>query len=96
MKNVILLSSVGIAILYVVVSAQQYPIMDRIANKVIAKYQQTTCEELWQKRAQKAPPSSEEQRAIQLLKSDPQIREAFIGKIAPPIANKMFDCGLIP
>ena len=97
MKKAILLSSVGIAILYVVVaSAQQYPIMDRIANKAIAKYQQTTCEELWQKRAQKAPPSLEEQRAIQLLKSDPQLREAFIDKVAPPIANKMFDCGLIP
>jgi hypothetical protein len=96
MKKVILLSSVGIAILYVVASAQQYPIMDRIADKVIAKYQQTTCEELWQKRAQKAPPSMEEQRVIQLLKSDPQIREAFINKVAPPIANKMFDCGLIP
>ena len=96
MKKVILLSSVGIAIVCVVSSAQQYPIMDRIANKVIAKYQQTTCEELWQKRAQKAPPSIEEQRAIQFLKSDPQIREAFIDKVAPPIANKMFDCGLIP
>jgi len=96
MKKVILLSSVGIAILYVVASAQQYPLMDRIADKVIAKYQQTTCEELWQKRAQKAPPSMEEQRVIQLLKSDPQIREAFINKVAPPIANKMFDCGLIP
>jgi hypothetical protein len=96
MKKVILLSSVGIAILYVVASAQQYPIMDRIADKVITKYQQTTCEELWQKRAQKAPPSMEEQRVIQLLKSDPQIREAFINKVAPPIANKMFDCGLIP
>jgi hypothetical protein len=96
MKKVILLSSVGIATLYVVASAQQYPIMDRIANKVIAKYQQTTCEELWQKRAQKAPPSVEEQRAIQLLKSDPQMRVAFIDKVAAPIANKMFDCGLIP
>lgn len=96
MKKVILLSSVGIAIVCVVLPAQQHPIIDRIANKVIAKYQQTTCEELWQKRAQKAPPNSEEQRAIQFLKSDPQIREAFIDKVAPPIANKMFDCGLIP
>jgi hypothetical protein len=38
----------------------------------------------------------EEQRAIGLLKGDPQMREVFINKIAPPIANKMFDCGMIP
>jgi hypothetical protein len=30
------------------------------------------------------------------LKSDPQMRAAFINRIAPPIANKMFDCGMIP
>ena len=64
MKKATLLSSnVGIAIVCVVASAQQHPIMDRIANKVIAKYQQTTCEELWQKRAQKAPPSSDLRRS---------------------------------
>jgi hypothetical protein len=38
----------------------------------------------------------EEQRAIGVLKSDPQMRAVFINKIAPPIANKMFDCGMIP
>jgi hypothetical protein len=25
-----------------------------------------------------------------------QMRAAFINKIAPPIANKMFDCGMVP
>jgi hypothetical protein len=70
--------------------------MDAIANKVIAKYQQSTCEQLWQKKSQKTPPTAEEQKAIQLLKGDPQMREAFINKIAAPIANKMFECGMIP
>ena len=77
-------------------NAQQYPIMDKIADKVVQKYQQSTCEQLWQKKSQKAPPSAEEQKAIQLLKGDPQMREAFINKIAAPIANKMFECGMIP
>jgi hypothetical protein len=77
-------------------TAQQYPVMDAIANKVIAKYQQSTCEQLWQKKSQKTPPTAEEQKAIQLLKGDPQMREAFINKIAAPIANKMFECGMIP
>jgi len=74
----------------------QYPIMDAIANKVIQKYQSSTCEQLWMQKSQKAPPSAEEQRAIAILKGDPQMRAAFINKIAPPIANKMFDCGMIP
>ena len=32
----------------------------------------------------------------QMLKSDSQMRAAFINKIAAPIANKMFECGMIP
>ena len=75
---------------------QQYPIMDRVADKIIQKYQSSTCEQLWMKKSEKTPPTAEEQRAIAFLKSDPQMRLAFIGKIAPPIANKMFDCGMIP
>ena len=35
------------------VDAQQFPIMDKIADKVIQKYQTSTCEQLWQERAQK-------------------------------------------
>ncbi len=90
------LFAVALTLLYVSVANAQYPIMDKIAAKVIQKYQTSTCEQLWQKKSQKAPPSAEEQKAMQMLKSDPQMREAFINKIAAPIANKMFDCGMIP
>jgi hypothetical protein len=31
-----------------------------------------------------------------MLKSDAQMRAAFINKVAAPIANKMFECGMIP
>src|SRR5580692_9610009 len=75
---------------------QQYPIMDKVADKIIQKYETSTCEQLWVKKSEKTPPTAEEQRAIAFLKSDPQMRAAFINKIAPPIANKMFDCGMIP
>ena len=75
---------------------QQYPIMDGVANKVIQKYQQSTCEQLWMAKSEKAPPGAEEQKLIAFLKTDPQMRAAFINKVAPPIANKMFDCGMIP
>ena len=76
--------------------AQQYPIMNDFANKIIQKYSSSSCEQLWEKRAAHAPPTMEEQRIIGFLKSDPQMRAAFINQIAPPIANKMFDCGMIP
>jgi hypothetical protein len=74
----------------------QYPIMDKIADKIVQKYQSSTCEQLWVKKEQKTPPTPEEIRAVGILKSDPQMRIAFINRIAAPIANKMFDCGLIP
>ena len=77
-----------------VASAQQYPIMDDIANKVVQKYQNSSCEQLWQKRGQ--PHSPREQRAVELLRGDPQMRAAFIDRVAAPIANKMFECGLLP
>ncbi len=75
---------------------QQFPIMDQVANKIIQKYQTSTCEQLWIKKSEKAPPSAQEQKVIGFLKNDPQMRMAFINKIAAPIANKMFDCGMIP
>jgi hypothetical protein len=78
------------------VAQGQFPIMNNIADKVVAKYTNSTCEELIIKKANPTPPSMEEQRAIGFLKTDPQMRAAFIAKIAPPIANKMFDCGMIP
>jgi hypothetical protein len=78
-----------------VVAAQaQFPIMDKIADKVIQKYQQSSCQQLRAQRGQ--PRSPEVQRAIQLLQNDPQMRTAFINRVAAPIANKMFECGMIP
>ena len=42
------------------------------------------------------PKPEMEQRAIQALKSDPQMRQAFFNKVSAPIVNKMFECGMIP
>ena len=96
MRRTFLLTLLG-ALLYVSIgSAQQYPLMDMIANKVIQTYQNSTCEQLWQKKSEKTPPTQQEQNAIAMLKSDPQMRQAFINKVAAPVANKMFECGMIP
>lgn len=91
------LFALTLGLLYVSIgNAQQYPLMDKVADKIIAKYQTSTCEQLWVSKSQKKPPSPEEQNAIKMLKSDPPMRQAFIAKIAAPIANKMFECGMIP
>jgi hypothetical protein len=81
-----------------IVGGQQYPIMDRVANKVIQKYQSSTCEQLWQEKAQNEgkPKSPEEQRAIALLRGDPQMQAAFFNKISASVVSKMFQCGMIP
>jgi hypothetical protein len=33
---------------------------------------------------------------IRLLRGDPQMCTVFINKIAGSVANKMFECGMIP
>jgi hypothetical protein len=75
-------------------AAADYPLMNLVADKVIQKYQGATCEQLWAQKQQ--PKSEQEQRLMSLLKSDPQLRTAFMTKVAGPIANRMFDCGMIP
>jgi len=74
--------------------AQQYLMLDRVANKVIQKYQQSSCEQLYQQKQQPKPEM--EQNAIQMLHSDAGTRQEFINRVAGPIANKLFECGLIP
>lgn len=86
---------VGISALLVAGAASaQGMLLDVAADKVIKKYQTATCDEL---KAQKnEPPTDKEKEAIQFLRNDSQARMAFINKIAAPVLNKMFDCGMIP
>jgi hypothetical protein len=84
----------ALGLLFVSGSGAQFPILDAVADKVIQKYQQSSCEQLWVKKGQ--PKSQKEQEVIQMLRNDPQRRAAFIDRIAAPVANKMFECGMIP
>ena len=87
--------AVGIFALFVAGAATaQGMLLDVAADKVIKKYQTATCDEL---KAQKnEPPTDKEKEAIQFLRNDSQARLAFIKRIAAPVLNKMFDCGMIP
>ena len=87
-------------LLYVgIVSAQEsFPIMEKVAQKVIEKYQTSSCQDLAKQKSQ--PPTAQkaqiEQRAVQILRNDPQMRTEFLNRVAGPIANKLFECGMIP
>jgi len=82
------------ALLFVGAAHAQYPILDMVAQKVIQKYQQSSCEQLWMQKGE--PKSQREQEIVQRLRSDPQMAAAFLNQVAAPIANKMFECGMIP
>ena len=88
----VLLFQVGVA------GAQQFPMLDKLADKVVQKYQSSSCQDLIAKKSQAQPAKREmmEQRAVEMLRKDPQMRTEFLNRVAGPIANKMFECGMIP
>ncbi len=92
-KRFFLLAAVT-AMLFVGIAGAQYPMLDMVADRVIQKYQTSTCEQLWEARGKPKP--QEEQDVIQFLRNDPQMRTVFLNKVAAPVANKLFECGMIP
>ena len=74
--------------------AQNSPLMDKITAKVIGDYRSMSCAQLAAKKQQ--PPSPQAQQVVGFLKNNPAARTEFINRVAGAIANKMFDCGLIP
>jgi hypothetical protein len=83
-----------VIVLYWTAGHAQSMIMDAISNKVIQRYQQASCGQLASMKGE--PKSPEQQTFIEKLKGNAELRQTFINKVAPPIANKMFECGLIP
>ena len=79
-------------------NAQQYPLMDKLADKVVQKYRTSSCQELAQKKSQPPMGKTEmvEERVVEMLRKEPQMRAAFLNRVGGGIANKMFECGMIP
>lgn len=76
----------------------EYPIVDKVAQKVIDKYQTSSCGDL---KAQKQAPQPADQaqmrqKVVTLLRNDPKMRAHFLNKVAGPIANKLSECGMLP
>lgn len=82
----------------------QEALVDTVANLAIDKFQNASCEELSQMQpssetssaASSDPQAAMKEQAIAILKQNPEVREQFLNKVAPAIANKMFDCNIIP
>ena len=72
--------------------------MEKIAQKVVEHYQTTPCDTLKQEKSQPktGQKAQMEQRAIEELRTNPDMRQQFLNRVAAPIANKMFECGMIP
>src|SRR3954454_8976535 len=85
---------VGISALMAAGAASaQGMLLDAAADKVIAKYQAATCDEL--KAQKKQPATDKEKEAVEFLRNDAKARTSFIDKTAAPVLNKMFDCGIL-
>ncbi len=90
------MASLGVAaVLAVATPAQaQSPVVNLVAKKVIERYQKSSCEQLWAARSERR--GSQEQRVLDMLDNDPQMRQTFLDQVAGPVMNKLFVCGMIP
>jgi hydroxymethylglutaryl-CoA reductase len=78
--------------------AQSGMLVDYAADQMVTKFQTSSCEEL---KADKEKPKTDEQKAKaqsakEFLQNDAQARTAFVNKVAAPVLNKMFECGMLP
>lgn len=93
---VIVVSIVSALLLAGVAAAQQFQMLDKIANKVIQKYQTSSCQQLMEEKIENKPKPEMEQKLLYMLHNDPAMRAEFFNRVAVPIATKLFECGMIP
>jgi hypothetical protein len=89
-----------LALLYVTVAAAQqgqHPMLDAVASKVVQHYQTTSCDQLRQAQAQHTnmPMLPAEQKLLELLRTDPEMRHEFVSIAADQVVDKMIVCGMI-
>jgi hypothetical protein len=97
-KHYWILGVVSASLIGGIAVAQQFPLLDRVADRVVQKYQTASCEQLAEQRAtnRNRPRSPAEERVIRLLREDPGMRAEFFKRVSAPIVSKMFECGMIP
>lgn len=78
-------------------------VVNAIAQKTIAKFQNSSCQDLATSMAQSKQGASQDTlkdqltaRFIQKLRQDPQLTQQFFSQISTPVLSKLFECGLVP
>ncbi len=74
--------------------AQSGMLLDYAADQMVKKFQTSSCAEL--KAAKAKPQTDKEKEAKVFLQNDAQARAVFVKRVAAPVLNKMFECGMIP
>jgi hypothetical protein len=93
-KSIVAAMSASAALVAGATAAQTGMLLDYAADQMVQKFQKSSCAEL---KAQKnAPQTDKEKAAAEFLRNDAQARAAFVNKVAAPVLNKMFECGMIP
>lgn len=93
-KSIAMATLVSASIVTGTAAVAQGMLLDYAADRVIQKYQTSTCDQL--KQARSEGPSEKEKVALEFLHNDSQARVEFINRIAAPVANKMFECSMFP
>jgi hypothetical protein len=79
----------------------QYPILDKVAQKVIEKYRTTSCADLKAKKeapkpAQSADQAQMKQKVVMMLRNDPKMREHFLNMIGDRSPTKCSNAEWFP
>lgn len=81
-------------------AANRNQLVSALADQVVTRVNQSSCKDFQNSlnRMQDQPNnqnSAVKSRLMDTMKANPELRRTFIDTIAGPLANKMFDCGLI-
>ncbi len=77
---------------YAAVQSQRYTPNDKLAAQLVEKYARSSCEDLAASLGEK---EWAELRGVEALHNDTNARRQFVNRVAAPIVNKLFECGLI-
>ena len=85
-------------VLFAGVAYAQFPIMDKVADKVIQKYQSSTCQQLWAEKARDRASRSRRWSSAwsRCCSRIHRCARHSSPRSSAPIVNKMFECGMIP
>lgn len=93
-KSILVVMAVSALIVAGAATAQTGMLLDFAADQLVKKFKESSCAEL--KAKKNTPQTDKEKEAAEFLRNDSQARQVFVKKVAAPVLNKMFECGMIP